>query len=53
MKGYKVINFRTAEEAEKTMNEMADNGWVVVSSIPSKDHNYVMIVTFERDKYNF
>lgn len=53
MKEYRAINFKTTEEAEKTMNDMAEYGWIVISSIPSKDTNYIMIVLFEKDNYNY
>lgn len=53
MKEYRVINFKTTEEAEKTMNDMAKSGWIVISSIPSKDINYIMIIIFEKDNYNY
>ncbi|MBO4422816.1 MAG: DUF4177 domain-containing protein [Clostridia bacterium] len=52
MKEYKVIElgFTKKNTAEKVMNDMAAQGWRVVSTTYWANFGVSLIITFERDK---
>ncbi len=50
MKEYKVVEVRERELAEKTMNEMAKDGWEVVSTNFWNVWKVCIMITFVREK---
>lgn len=50
MKEYKVVKAKNTEEAEKVMNEMAQEGWRVVNVAYWANWSVSLVVTFERDQ---
>lgn len=48
MKRYKVVVCKI-KEAEGLMNELAAEGWCVISTIPNIALGYGMIITLERE----
>ena len=47
---YKVIEAKNAKDAEKIMNQMAQDGWRVISSTYWMNFKAILIITFEREK---
>jgi len=48
MKAYKVETCRV-REAESLMNEMAQAGWRVISTMPNHGMGYGMVIIFEKE----
>lgn len=46
---YKVVEARNAQKAEEIMNEMANEGWRVISNTYWMNFKIELIVTFERE----
>lgn len=49
MKQYKVIEAKNSAEAEQIMNEMAKDGWRVISNTFWQNFKAILIITFEKD----
>jgi len=50
---YKVVEAKGAKQAEEVMNEMAKDGWRVISSVYWMNVKAILIITFEREKKEF
>lgn len=50
---YKVIKVANPSEAEGIMNNMAKDGWRVVSTTYWTKWGTYLVITFEREKSNF
>ncbi len=50
MKEYKVVEVNKKEQVEKTMNEMAKEGWEVVSTNYWSYWKVCIMITFVREK---
>lgn len=50
MKEYKVMKAEKPEKAEKLMNEMAQEGWIVKDVSFWTNFEVTMWITFEREK---
>ncbi|MBU3102978.1 DUF4177 domain-containing protein [Clostridium gasigenes] len=50
MKEYKVIDAKNTKKAEVIMNEMAQQGWRVISTAVWTNFQILLTITFERDK---
>lgn len=46
---YKVLEVHSAKESEKVMNEMAKDGWRVISTFMWQNFRVIIIITFERE----
>ena len=49
MKQYKVVEAKNSKEAELIMNEMAQDGWRVISNTYWMNFKAILIITFEKD----
>ena len=47
---YKVIEAKNPKEAEEIMNEMAKEGWKVISNTYWVNFKSFLVITFEREK---
>lgn len=47
---YKVIEVEYPKDMEKLMNDMAKDGWRVVSTAHWHNFKATMVITFEREK---
>lgn len=45
---YKVVEAKNTIEAEKIMNEMAKDGWRVISNVFWTNFKAILVITFER-----
>jgi hypothetical protein len=46
---YKVLTAESPIQAEELMNEMAKNGWKVVSTSITDSDRFIMVITFIRE----
>lgn len=46
---YKVMEAKNSAEAESIMNEMAKDGWRVISNIFWTNFKALLVITFERE----
>lgn len=47
---YKVVEAKNSKEAERIMNDMAKDGWKVISNTYWVNFKAILIITFEREK---
>ena len=50
---YKVVEAKGAKKAEEIMNQMAKEGWRVISNVYWMNMKAILIITFEREKREF
>ena len=47
---YKVVEAKNSKDAEQIMNNMAREGWRVISNTYWMNFKAILIITFEREK---
>lgn len=47
---YKVVEAKNSKDAEQIMNNMAREGWRVISNTYWTNFKAILIITFEREK---
>ncbi len=49
MKKYKVLEAKNSKEAEAIMNDMAQEGWRVLTTTYWLNYKAILIITFEKE----